>query len=112
MYSFAITCYQILTGNPPYSEEDLVELQKKVIDGVRPELKPGSLPLYLRAFIEACWHGNAQERPAFREICFELRRIKCFLLTDSFEEVSVVGNCGGDTSTCHNASNERPNSAS
>lgn len=55
VYSFAITCYEVVTGRIPFDGHDLV------IDGARPELPdhvPGKMTL-----IPRCWQADPNSRP-------------------------------------------------
>lgn len=89
VYSFAVICYEILSGERPFPPEALPGLRRNLLQGDRPQFKPGICPHYLSVLIDRCWDGDAGKRPAFRDICVELRRIKCFVLTGRYEEVSM-----------------------
>jgi len=69
VYSFGIVLWEILSGNDPWAEiESLAELVEAVcIDGRRPIL-PRDIPPSLRDLINACWHGDMDQRPSFEEI--------------------------------------------
>lgn len=76
VYSFAMVCYEILTGKLPIDHfGKLTGLRDRLIKGERPNL-PRSCPLALSNYIKRCWHGTAMERPAFKEICTVLRYFK------------------------------------
>lgn len=80
VYSFAMVCYEILTGEVPFSSLRATEnLKKKVLEGARPQL-PLKCPKELKNLIERCWRPDESERPSFSEICEELRYIKFLLL--------------------------------
>ncbi len=82
VYSFAIVCAEILTGDKPYagSNMSLTKLLKQIREhGLRPKL-PESCPWRLAFLIQRCWEGTPDERPNFSEICRELRYIKGLLL--------------------------------
>jgi serine/threonine protein kinase len=81
VYSFALVCYEILTGKQPFEGERMGELLKRItIDRLRPEL-PEQCPTRLAFLIQRCWEHDPCERPDFPEICRELRYIKGLLLT-------------------------------
>ncbi|KAG0504383.1 hypothetical protein KC19_N038200 [Ceratodon purpureus] len=73
-YSFAMTCYEILTGLVPfdgYGKNDW----KRVIDGERPRL-PECIDLRIRELVERCWHKEPSKRPTFEDIEAELGHIR------------------------------------
>jgi serine/threonine protein kinase len=66
VYSYAMLCYEILTGSIPFeghrqSDYDLV------LSGTRPEL-PAILSEGLRRLLESCWQTDPKQRPNFKEI--------------------------------------------
>ncbi|KAG0591208.1 hypothetical protein KC19_1G158100 [Ceratodon purpureus] len=73
VYSFAMTCYEVLTGNVPFAERRATEYDA-VLSGLRPEL-PLNLDSGLKALIAKCWHTDPEERPHFSQICDELHTI-------------------------------------
>lgn len=80
VYSFGITCSEILTGDEPFEGIRRTQLRKKVVDGLRPEL-PESCPAILSAYIHRCWATNPSERPQhFSEVCEFLQFCKEMLL--------------------------------
>jgi serine/threonine protein kinase len=81
VYSYAMTCYEILSGRTPFEELLMRELEEKVKTGSRPSL-PNSLPRALSSLIECCWDGDARRRPSFSRISTELRHLKgIYLIT-------------------------------
>ncbi|XP_073393347.1 light-sensor Protein kinase-like isoform X1 [Physcomitrium patens] len=77
VYSFAMVCYEILTGDVPfYDIAQHNEVKKKVLKGDRPGL-PKDCPTSLERLIRRCWSQDASARPRFDEICVELRNVKC-----------------------------------
>lgn len=81
MYSFAMLCYEILTGNKPFPNEDDDKVVKTiVIEGKRPEL-PAYCPPQLKAVITKCWDKTPSDRPEFETICVELEHLKASLET-------------------------------
>jgi serine/threonine protein kinase len=81
VYSFALVCYEILTGKQPFEGERMGELLKRItIDRMRPEL-PEQCPTRLASLIQRFSEHDPRERPDFPEICRELRYIKGLLLT-------------------------------
>lgn len=83
VYSFAIICFEILTGEDPYYDHaglSPILMKEQVKAGtLRPNL-PEDCPPKLAALIRRCWHPISHERPLFPEICKELRYIKGLLL--------------------------------
>ncbi len=85
VYSFAITCSEILTGDLPFNElqETLSNLRERVKEGLRPQL-PASVPQCLVSLIQRCWDAEASNRPKFSEICVELRHLKASLMVGMY----------------------------
>jgi serine/threonine protein kinase len=75
VYSYAITCYEILSGRVPFEGLRISELLEKVMAGMRPSL-PNSLPTSLSSLIECCWDGDVRRRPSFSTISTQLRHLK------------------------------------
>ena len=90
VYSFAMTCVEILTKDVPYFEvEDLRSLKKYVQAGNRPTL-PSDVPGDLRELIARCWHRDPTARPSFSQICKDLQTLEDYSSTASF---SVLDRC-------------------
>ncbi len=84
VYSYAITCYEILSGLTPFEQIPRAKLAEKVREGLRPSL-PKSLPTSLSSLIECCWDGDARRRPSFSRISTELRHLKgIYLITGKY----------------------------
>ncbi|KAG0609054.1 hypothetical protein M758_8G153500 [Ceratodon purpureus] len=80
IYSFGMLCYEILTGEVPFSEVERPGIVREmVLRGERPELPP-QCPSALKTLVEACWHANPSDRPSFTQICQQLRYLKYILL--------------------------------
>ncbi|CAK9259951.1 unnamed protein product [Sphagnum jensenii] len=76
VYSYAITCFEILTAKFPFEDTaSNTEVRRKVKAGERPVL-PVTLPMFLSSLIERCWDAEANRRPSFSEICAELRHFQ------------------------------------
>jgi serine/threonine protein kinase len=76
VYSYAMTCYEILSGRVPFEGlSRLSDIKKKIRAGLRPSL-PDSLPTSLLSLIECCWDGDVRKRPSFSRISTELRHLK------------------------------------
>jgi serine/threonine protein kinase len=81
VYSFGMTCYEILTGRSPFYDKNLNDYDA-VLSGGRPEL-PANVPLGLREIIQDCWDENPNVRPTFGEIKT--------LLKNKYKEIWDVG---------------------
>ena len=78
VYSYAMTCYEVLTGLTPFANYVRSTLYEKLIAGARPEL-PMNLPPSLSSLVKACWDTDPGIRPTFTTICEELRNIQQFI---------------------------------
>ena len=74
VYSFAMTCYEILTGKIPF--DGVPKLYERIVAGDRPSLEEYSMPLVLKELIKRCWATDPGERPNFAEICKTLWQCK------------------------------------
>jgi hypothetical protein len=78
VYSFAMLCYELLTGCIPFKEHRLTDYDV-VLSGQRPELPP-YLNSKMRDLLHRCWHTEPQKRPGWitivksLEVEFELHR--------------------------------------
>jgi hypothetical protein len=75
VYSYAMTCYEILSGLTPFEGIPRAILAEKVRAGLRPSL-PNSFPPPLSSLIECCWDGDVPRRPSFSTISTQLRHLK------------------------------------
>lgn len=81
VYSFAMVCYEILTGNVPFQDvTNPRELKEMVLANECPNL-PNHCPLKLKALITKCWNKRPEEHPYFVDICLELKYLKCLLMS-------------------------------
>lgn len=66
VYSYGMTCYEILTGSIPL--EDIGRSNYDyVLCGRRPKL-PENIKPWLKVLLSRCWHEDALKRPTFQEI--------------------------------------------
>jgi serine/threonine protein kinase len=74
MYSFAVLCSEILTGQLPYADSDWDEheLRRHVAEGQRPDLPRGNLPGGLVDLVKKSWAANPDERPSFAQFILDL----------------------------------------
>ncbi len=81
VYSFSMVCFEVLTGDVPFTGISRQTLFKSIHDGVRPRLPHVDYcPGYLSALIKKCWATNAVEHPQFPEICQRLVDYKARVL--------------------------------
>ncbi|KAG0600331.1 hypothetical protein M758_11G025100 [Ceratodon purpureus] len=66
VYSYAMTCYEILTGKTPL--ENLRKLDyDAILQGTRPTL-PRNLEPLIGKLLQRCWHHEPSMRPSFDQI--------------------------------------------
>lgn len=84
VWSFSITCYEILSGELPYHNEEISfeDFGKKLQLGLRPKLDPSFCPPVLSSLLQKCWSLNPQTRPKFSKICKVLRLYRNLILED------------------------------
>lgn len=87
IYSFAMTCYEVLTGKTPFQDALESYTPKRIIEMLldpagtwpiprRPELPTADgVPLQLLHLIEDCWNDVPHVRPDFSEITDRLERM-------------------------------------
>lgn len=73
VYSYAMTCYEILTGGLPFHGHPRTDYDF-VLNGGRPEL-PEWVTSELKELLERCWHSNPSCRPNFSEIMDTLQKL-------------------------------------
>ena len=88
VYSYGITCYEILTGSVPLEDRSKSDYAF-VINGGRPEL-PRDISANLRELLCSCWHAIPDERPEFSEIVERLGSIMTTELHISQETVEIL----------------------
>ncbi|KAH9555399.1 hypothetical protein CY35_08G112500 [Sphagnum magellanicum] len=75
IFSFAMTCYEVVSGQLPYSSDlPRQEVNKLVREGGRPELLE-HINRKLSSLIQKCWQTEAAKRPTFEQICLDLQKI-------------------------------------
>ena len=77
VYSFAMTCCEILTGSVPLEDPSKSDYSF-VLSGGRPEL-PRDVNRHMRELLCRCWHAIPDERPEFSEI---VERIGLIMTTE------------------------------
>nr|XP_024400334.1 serine/threonine-protein kinase STY13-like [Physcomitrium patens]PNR36025.1 hypothetical protein PHYPA_021875 [Physcomitrium patens] len=78
VYSFALICSHILTGNDPYPNMNWKKLGVKILSGLRPNL-PTTCQPWLRDLLQSCW-AEPDRRPSFSEIHTKLEHFHGELL--------------------------------
>jgi serine/threonine protein kinase len=81
VWSFGMTCSEILTGKMPFADDAYRStLHKRIVkNGLRPSL-PEECPDYLQFCIKSCWELQPQRRPSFSDLCRMLRHAKLLSL--------------------------------
>ncbi|XP_074326498.1 uncharacterized protein LOC141664445 [Apium graveolens] len=81
VYSFAMLCFELLTGKVPFEDDYLQgdKMARNIRLGIRP-LFPHPSPKYLVNLLRKCWQVQPSNRPSFSSICRILRYIKKVLV--------------------------------
>ncbi|KAF2924061.1 hypothetical protein DAI22_07g240600 [Oryza sativa Japonica Group] len=79
VFSFAMILYEMLEGDPPFSNYEPYEAAKYVGEGHRPPFRSKGFTNELKELIELCWSGDIHLRPSFLEILKRLEKIKEYL---------------------------------
>lgn len=66
VYSYGMTCYEILTGKSPFEGHSIKDLDV-VLNGRCPEV-PHYVDGWMRELLIRCWHPNPAARPSFGDI--------------------------------------------
>jgi serine/threonine protein kinase len=74
VYSYAMTCYEVLTGRIPLEEHALGSYDA-VICGLRPTLPEDNMVPEIGDLVGRCWQDDPLQRPSFREIVRVLESI-------------------------------------
>jgi serine/threonine protein kinase len=74
VYSFGMTCYEILTGQTPLSDHPISDYDVILVDKKRPALPPDVNPK-LAELVMRCWHHDPERRPTSSEIVLELKQL-------------------------------------
>ncbi|CAK9191814.1 unnamed protein product [Sphagnum troendelagicum] len=73
VYSYGMTCYEVLTGLIPFDEHPRSDYSF-VLSGNRPQL-PKYVGDDVADLIRRCWHQQPEQRPEFLDICHKLRSL-------------------------------------
>jgi len=78
VYSYGITCAELLTGECPYPLPEFrrTALLSTILQGVRPHLPHEYCPVPLQDLIVRCWDTQPCNRPTFLQVCEELMNFK------------------------------------
>ncbi|XP_022633950.1 calcium/calmodulin-dependent serine/threonine-protein kinase isoform X2 [Vigna radiata var. radiata] len=82
VFSFAMILYEMLEGEPPFSNYEPYDGAKYVAEGHRPSFRSKSYTSDLRDLTEECWSSDISQRPSFIEILKRLEKIKENLPSD------------------------------
>ncbi|WVW80754.1 hypothetical protein I302_102740 [Kwoniella bestiolae CBS 10118] len=71
VYSFAMTIYQIYSGEIPFAALDAYNAKMSILEGVRPPQIP-DIPDELYNLMTRCWAADPRVRPTYEQISTEL----------------------------------------
>ncbi|KAG4207968.1 hypothetical protein ERO13_A03G102400v2 [Gossypium hirsutum] len=83
VFSFAMILYEMIEGEPPFSNHEPYEAAKLVAEGHRPNFRSKSFLPELRDLTGKCWASDMNQRPSFLEILKRLEKIKGNAPSDS-----------------------------
>ncbi|XJO77449.1 hypothetical protein BDV3_002027 [Batrachochytrium dendrobatidis] len=94
VFSFAMTCVEILSGQAPFPDEKYDDVVKDaIISGSRPKQPPGVSDA-LWQIVTSCWHHDPEQRPTFGHVMSRLTREHTKRLppfnADSFQSLSHI----------------------
>jgi len=81
VWSFGVTCLEVLTRDQPYPELDMLHFVAKLVDPnfnakiVLTNDIPSTTPKKLVELLTSCWEPSPSDRPDFKQICQELKEI-------------------------------------
>ncbi|KAG9301241.1 hypothetical protein G9A89_012624 [Geosiphon pyriformis] len=68
IYSFAMSLWELATGNPPFYDLPHDHLIMDILNGKRPEITFPLIPPCIAETIEKCWYANPENRPTAKEV--------------------------------------------
>ncbi|KAG0610867.1 hypothetical protein M758_7G098000 [Ceratodon purpureus] len=91
VYSFGMTCYEILTGDLPFANLPNQTIYESIMAGKRPEgLDELDIPELLKDLVKKCWATNPETRPTFDEIVKAVWECRLKAILPGFErQISV-----------------------
>ncbi|KAG4165419.1 hypothetical protein ERO13_A13G085100v2 [Gossypium hirsutum] len=75
VFSFAMILYEMLEGEPPFSNYEPYEAAKYVAAGHRPSFRSKSYLPELRDLTDNCWAADMNQRPSFLDILKRLEKM-------------------------------------
>ncbi|WWD07245.1 hypothetical protein V865_005342 [Kwoniella europaea PYCC6329] len=72
VYSFAMTIYQIYSGEIPFAALDTYNAKMSILEGIRPP-QTSDIPDQLYELMTRCWAADPRIRPSFGEISVQLK---------------------------------------
>lgn len=79
VYTLAFIVYDIMIGEQPFTNMNIYQLIKKVLnEGKRPEISE-DVPDAYKQLIEICWLQDCEERPSFDSIVENLKNNDDFI---------------------------------
>ncbi|XP_052816727.1 probable serine/threonine-protein kinase DDB_G0278665 isoform X2 [Mya arenaria] len=119
VYAFAVTAWEIFTGQIPFGNQNKNMINEAVIGGQRPDimLLDRDCPQQVKAMIEKCWTQSSKDRPLFyylkkdfdmlyvpyharvKKVCYEIRAQICRNYKEDPSHYKEVYECTKDFDT-------------
>jgi len=75
VYSYAILCWELISGQRPFLDIKVFDIPVKVLDGVRPTIPENFQRSDFGKLVEFCWAADPRTRPNFSQIIEVLSRM-------------------------------------
>ena len=83
-YALGMVIFEVLSGQPPFADHNVIDAMRKVVDGEHPE-RPNEAWFTndLWETLEQCWSSQLERRPTGGAVLKSLERASLAIITDS-----------------------------